>query len=221
MSNTRRYVPSEIWGDRLHSEKFEKHEINDFMLAPCPCCELCSHCDFHKPITNGIIVAVDGACRNNGRSDARAAYGVYFNIDSRFNRAGLLDKGPMTNQRAEITAAFEACKMCLRMLNTPDFFQKIGQIVIKSDSTYLVNSMVTYVEKWRLNNYTSSRGRPVVNADLLRGLDEIVVWLEEEEGVDVRFWHVPRAQNKQADKLANAALDGVDYKKFTRDDLFD
>jgi ribonuclease HI len=81
--------------------------------------------------------------------------------------------------------------------------------------------MVEYVEKWRLNNYTSSRGRPVVNADLLRGLDGCLTWLEEEKGVDMRFWHVPREQNMQADKLANAALDGVDYKQFTQDDLFD
>lgn len=56
---------------------------------------------------------------------------------------------------------------------------------------------------------------------MLRNLDAWLVWLEEEKGVDVRFWHVSRAQNKQADKLANAALDGVDYKQFTRDDLFD
>jgi hypothetical protein len=65
------------------------------------------------------------------------------------------------------------------MLATPNFSQEIKQVVIKSDSAYLVNSMVTHVEKWRLNNYTSSRDRPVVNADLLRGLDECVVWLEE------------------------------------------
>jgi len=221
MSNTRRYVPSEIWGDRFHSDKFEKHEIADFMLTPCPCSELCSDCGFHTPRTDGIIIAVDGACRDNGYTNARAAYGVYVNIESRFNRADLLDEGPMTSQRAEITAATEACKLCYQMLITPNFPQMIRHIVIKSDSAYLVNSMVTYIEKWRLNNYTSSRGRPVVNADLLRELDGFVVWLEEEKDVDVRFWQVPRAQNKQADKLANASLDGVDYKKFTRDDLFE
>jgi ribonuclease HI len=184
---------------------------------------------------DGIIIAVDGACRDNGRPNARAAYGVYFNTDSKFNRAayvvyfntdskfnkaGLLDERPMTNQRAEITAAIEACKLCHQLLNTPDLLQEIKQIVIKSDSAYLVNSMVTHVEKWRLNNYTSSRGRPVVNGDLLRSLDQCVVSLEE-EGVNVCFWHVPRTQNQQADKLANAALDGVDYKQFTWDDLCD
>jgi ribonuclease HI len=213
-------VPSEIWGGSLHSEKFEKRRTEDFMLAPCPCCDHCSHYGFHKPRIDGIIIAVDGACRDNGKPNARTAYGVYFNIDSRFNRAGLLSQGPMTNQHAEITAAIEACKLCHELLNTPDLLQEIERIVIKSDSAYLVNSMVTHVGKWRLNNYTSSRGRPVVNGDLLRSLDQYVVWLEE-KGVDVRFWHVPRTQNQQADKLADAALDGVDYKQFTWDDLFD
>ena len=220
MSNTRRYVPSEIWGDRLHTEKFEYHHIDDFMMAPCPSYELCSGCGWHRPMPDGIIIAVDGACRDNGSPNARAAYGVYFNIDSKFNSAGLFEEGPMTNQRAEISAAIEACMLCIRMLSTPNFDQEIKQIVIKSDSTYLVDSMVTHVAKWRLNNYTSSRGRPVVNGDLLRSLDQCVIGLEE-QGVDVRFWHVPRAQNKQADKLANAALHGVDYKKFTQEDLLD
>lgn len=221
MSNSRRFVPSEIWGDGLNIDKLEKHAIEtNFMLAPCPGCEPCPCCGFYESHTDGIIIAVDGACRDNGRSNARAAYGVYFNIDSKYNTAGLLAEGPMTNQRAEITAAIEACRLCVLMLHNPNFDQKIRQIIIKSDSAYLVNSMVEYVEKWRLNGYTSSRGRPVVNADLLRGLDGCVVCLEEED-VDVRFWHVPRAQNQQADKLANAALDGVDYKQFTWDDLFD
>ena len=147
MSNARRYVPSDIWCDRLHLEKFERHTNEEFMLAPCRCCGLCPDCGFHKPLANGIIVAVDGACRNNGYSNARAAYGVYFNIYSKFNKAGLLDEGPMTNQRAEITAEIEASKLCYQMLNTPDFPQKIKQLVIKSDSAYLVNSMVTHVEK--------------------------------------------------------------------------
>lgn len=39
--------------------------------------------------------------------------------------------------------------------------------------------------------------------------------------MDVRFWHVLRTQNKQADKLANAALDGVDHKQFSGFDLLD
>lgn len=124
----------------------------------------------------------------------------------------------MTNQRAEITAALEACKICYEILTTPDLDQEIRQIVIKSDSVYLVNSMVEWVEKWRDNDYKPRRGTPVVNRDLLSRLDEWVARLER-MGVDVRFWHVLRPQNKQADKLADAALDGVDDRQFTGDDF--
>lgn len=124
----------------------------------------------------------------------------------------------MTNQRAEITAAMEACRLCFEMLKTPNFDQQIRHIVIKSDSVYLVNSMVEWVEKWRDNDYKTYRGTPVVNRHLLRCLDEWVFCLEN-MGVDVRFWHVLRPQNKQADKLANAALDGVDHRQFTADDF--
>ena len=221
MSSKRRYVPSEIWGDRLHSDKFENHSTGmRLMMAPYPGCELCSECGFLRPRTDGIIIATDGACRDNGRPSARAAYGVYFNATSGLNTAGLLVEGPMTNQRAEITAAIEAFHRCYfdEALLTLILDGKIRQIVIKSDSAYLVNSMVTYVETWRDNNYKTSRGTPVVNEDLLRRLDMYVDCLEK-MGVDVRFWHVPRAQNKQADKLANAALDGVDHRQFTEDDF--
>ena len=124
----------------------------------------------------------------------------------------------MTNQRAEITAAIEACKLCYRILTTLNLDQEIRQIVIKSDSVYLVNSMVEWIEKWKDNGYKSYRGTHVVNKDLIRYLDDWVVCLEN-MGVDVRFWYVPRTQNNQADKLANAALDGVDYTQFTKDDF--
>lgn len=204
----------------LHTDKFERHQIADFMHAPCPESGFCPRCGYYPFRTDFIIIAVDGACRDDGRSNARVAYGVYINIGSQFNMAGLLDEGFMTNQRAKTTAAIETCTFCCQMLNTPNFDQKIRQVTIKSDSAYLVNSMVMHVEKWRLNGYTSARGLPVVNGDILRGLDECVVSLEE-KGVDVRFWHVPRSQNKQADKLANAALDGVDHERFTVDNLFD
>lgn len=222
MPNTRRYVPAEIWGDMLHSERLERHRTGeDFLPASNPDCGLCPNCGFHTALPDGIVIAVDGACRDNGHSGSRAAYGIYFNLESKFNSAGILDEQPITNQRAELTAAIEACKLCYQILKDPSVDQEIRQIVVKSDSAYLVSSMVDWVEKWRDNGYKTYRRTPVVNRDLLCRLDEWVTWLKRVEGIDVRFWHVLRMQNKQADKLANAALDGVDHKQFSGFDLFD
>lgn len=94
------------------------------------------------------------------------------------------------------------------------------EVVIKTDSAYLVNSMTSYVIKWRNNNYTNARGRPVANQDLFRELDAICNRLADIR-VQARFWLVPRSQNMQADKLANAALDGVNWKDFSEDDWFE
>lgn len=54
---------------------------------------------------DSIIVAVDGACPGNGRDNARAGYGVYFNAGSVWNTADKLKRTPFTNQRAEVLAA--------------------------------------------------------------------------------------------------------------------
>lgn len=96
----------------------------------------------------------------------------------------------------------------------------IKQIVIKSDSAYLVNGIVKNIQRWRLNNYTTARGRPIANNNLICYLDERITILES-RGVSVRFWHVLRMHNKQADKLTRAAADGVDWRQFTREDLVD
>jgi hypothetical protein len=61
------------------------------------------------------------------------------------------------------------------------------------------------MEAQRLSN---SNSRPVVNEDLHRCLDTAVLCLNT-LGVHVQFWHVPREQKWEADKLAKAALNGT------------
>jgi ribonuclease HI len=220
MASARRFDPSEIWGDRLHLDKLERHEAKwTFVRAPCPSSGLCRCCGFHKPHKGGIVVAIDNAYQSDGRTNTKASYGVYFNISSTFNMAGLLGEGCMTNERAELSAAIESFRACLQILCDTKYSEKITQVVIKSCSAYLVSSMVIYVEEWRSNNFKDSRGRAIVNEDLLHSLDNLVLDLEK-VGLEVRFWLVSCAQNQQANKLANAALEGVDYTQFTKEDLF-
>jgi ribonuclease HI len=80
-------------------------------------------------------------------------------------------------------------------------------VVIKADSEYLVKSMTDWVEKWRDNGYENCRGLPVTNADMFRHIDAAIFELNR-LGVEVQFWHVRREENREADCLANAALDG-------------
>jgi len=221
MMNKRKYFPREIWGDRFHPDKFERHSTtNRFVEAPCPSSELCRECGFHHTHPHGIIVAIGNAYRGDGITNTRAAYGVYFNIASPLNVAGVLDAENRDGKRAEFATAIEAFRACLRVLTVPEFGEKIKQVVIKTHSLGLVGEMTMNAEYLRSNDFRDPRGQPVANAGLLRSLDNLVCDLEK-VGLDVRFWHVPRVRNKQAVKLADAVLNGVDYTRFTRDDLFD
>lgn len=67
--------------------------------------------------------------------------------------------------------------------------------------------MTDWIKKWRENDYTNCRGLPVTNADMFRHLNETVNDLNDMD-VEVQFWHVRREENREADWLANAALDG-------------
>ena len=223
--SSRRFVPTEIWGDKLQIDKLERHEPKwHFVAAPCQKSGVCRCCGFHKPCTEGaIIVAIDNACREVG-TETRAAFGVYFSISSPFNVGGLLPKGCRTDNRAELATAIEAfraiAQMCALPPPAPRFGDQMKQLIIKTSSDYVVTSMVMHVEHWRRTGFRDSRGFLIKNADLLRSLDNLVCDVEKAGPVDVRFWLVSSVQNKQAQKLASAVLDGVDYKRFTKDDFF-
>jgi hypothetical protein len=96
----RRYVPSRIWGPHGYNRRELECYINDnrFVLGRCDKCRICEcySCDPNEKIKlaacsatricscgartahrNSIIIATDGACRNNGYANARAAVGVF------------------------------------------------------------------------------------------------------------------------------------------------
>lgn len=156
---------------------------------------------------NTIIVAVDGACRGNGTHHARGAIGVFYGEDQdrRYNISRLLSGPAPTNQRAELEAARAALERALGITrNLPH----LRQIIVKSDSDYLVQGMTRWILRWRETDYHDNRGRQVVNGSLFRMLDDLVLQLNH-CGVEVLFWHVLRAGNREADRLANRALDAA------------
>lgn len=176
---------------------------------------------FDHAHTDAIVIAVDGACRNNGYSNAESGFGIFYHPENeRWNAAESLEEydKPRTNQRAELYACLEALNdvRSLRKLNStfsqrkgvgPGPLRKISRAVIKSDSKYVVQGMTDWIYKWRINNFINSRGRDVVNEDLFMQADDLVEELDE-MGVQVQFWHVPRCDNSFADCLANAGIDG-------------
>lgn len=155
---------------------------------------------------SSVAIHIDGACRNNGQGQlAKASYGSFFGANSRYNSHGLVDGDlRQTNQVAEIVAALKA-------LQTLDEVRKhvpLMEVVLVSDSDYLIKSMCEYIWKWLGNGFKTSAGKKVENEVLFRKLHERIEQFDE-DGVEIKFWHVKRVMNKDADRLADVALDSV------------
>jgi ribonuclease HI len=83
---------------------------------------------------------------------------------------------------------------------------RLRHIVIKSDSAYVVNSMTSHVHKWQVNGWMTAKKTPVSNKDVFEALLEKIEEFETQHLTAVDFWLVPRAQNTEADELANQSL---------------
>ncbi|KAH0496530.1 hypothetical protein TgHK011_003884 [Trichoderma gracile] len=151
-----------------------------------------------------VVVSIDGACRGNGTPSARAAWGVYFGPQSMLNASGILDAHlPQTSTRAEIEALSQALDIIRR--EVPEDYSLV-HYHIRTDSSYLVNTFSTWIHDWIRNGGMNSQGKRAAHFEVLKEihelLDDMTHW-----GMTFNFGLVPREDNKEADALANQALD--------------
>jgi ribonuclease HI len=154
-----------------------------------------------------LVVWIDGACRNNGKPSAKASWGAYFGPHSRYNDCSRLASNmPQTSSRAEIEALSKALDI-IQEITAEDM--SLQQILIVSDSEYLVRSMSEWITRWIENGGRGSNGQPVAHFATLKGIHERLdeMTYGDDGGLNFKFWHVPRAKNTEADALANQALD--------------
>ncbi|KAK1489433.1 hypothetical protein CCUS01_03481 [Colletotrichum cuscutae] len=102
------------------------------------------------PERGSMVVYIDGACRNNGLSDAQASWGVYFGPGSRYNACGLLARDlPQTSSRAEIEALVQAMRIICEITGR-DY--SLNRITIATDSEYLATRVVSSYGLYSPNN---------------------------------------------------------------------
>lgn len=156
---------------------------------------------------HSVVVSIDGACRGNGTPSARASWGVYFGPQSTHNSCGILDPTlPQTSTRAEIEALSRALDIICDSISK-DF--SLQHYYIRTDSSYLAKTFSEWIQNWIENGGKNSEGkRPAYFGTLKKiheRLDEMTYG--DDGGMQFKFWHVPREENKEADALANGALD--------------
>ena len=98
-----------------------------------------------------------------------------------------------TNNRMELMAATRG----LEALTKP------CQVVLSSDSQYVVKGIQTWLRDWKRRGWKKADGKPVMNADLWQALD---VELARHQ-VEARWvkGHAGHAENERVDRLANEA----------------
>ncbi|PZC87230.1 hypothetical protein B5X24_HaOG201466 [Helicoverpa armigera] len=139
-------------------------------------------------------VYTDGACSSNGRSGARAGYGVYWGPDHPLNVSSPVSGGRATNNTGEIQAATRAMQQA--------YENGIPRVEINTDSKFLIDSATKWMPGWKQNGWKLASGEPVKNERDFRELDRAA------RNVEVKWRHVPSHQgvhgNEMADKLAKA-----------------
>jgi ribonuclease HI len=149
-----------LYGEGVDLERIEvPDETWTYVACPRePPCDNCGRLTMHE---NCLIIATDGACRNNGFTNARASVAVYVGEMSQFNVARILEHYNLTSQEAELAAGVAALRQAIKIKNSA--MTDLSEVVIKTDSDYLAKSMTEWVFKWRNTGYRTSKGSPVTN----------------------------------------------------------
>ena len=139
---------------------------------------------------NSISIYTDGACKGNPGEGGWGAFIEY--SDEKVKLYGY--EKDTTNNRMEIIAAIEALR----------FIKVQSDIIIYTDSKYLMNGINTWIHGWKKNNWKTSSNKDVKNVDLWKIIDELNsnhsiewIWVKGHSG---------NPGNEMADELANFAI---------------
>ena len=149
-----------------------------------------------------LHVYTDGACSNNGKSNAKAGYGVYFGENDPRNISKRVI-GRQTNNTAELTAIIEVFSIL------KDDIKIYEQIIIYSDSKTAICWCTTTGEKYARQHWTIKKGE-IPNVNLIKSAYELML---KNPNVSLKHIHAHTGLsdknslgNEGADRLANLSI---------------
>ena len=168
-----------------------------------------------RQVENILHIFTDGACTNNGKKNASAAWGVLLVSDmghivlDRLSAAVPI-REPQTNQRAELRALLRGVEIAEEKLKSD---KSLNRVQIWSDSQYSINCASVWGPNWKRAGWKKQGGeiqhldlvQPLVQKTQMLGLSLQYKWLRghKEGGSQYIF---PWMFNHQVDALATSAL---------------
>lgn len=160
-------------------------------------------------------IFTDGACPNNGKRNANAAWGCllvsddgYIVLDRLSGAIPLTES--QTNQRAELTALLRGLELAEKQFGK---LNDVKKVQIWSDSEYSINCASVWGPKWKARGWKKQNG-DIQHLDLIKLLVEKTLalgfkieyrWLKGHKGGESQH-AFPWMFNHQVDALANSAL---------------
>jgi ribonuclease HI len=151
-----------------------------------------------------IDVYIDGSCINNGKINAKAGYGVFFETDDCRNESNVV-QGKQTNNTGELTAMIRALEILKKEIEDK------RNINIYTDSEYVMKCTGSYGEKLAKNNWKTKEDKIPPNLKLLQKIYELYHGNKKH----IKIHHIKAHTNlsdkhsignSQADRLANLAV---------------
>ncbi|MEB3334189.1 MAG: ribonuclease H [Cyanobacteriota bacterium] len=138
-----------------------------------------------------VVAACDGACSGN---PGPGGWGALLRFDDGSVREWGGHAPATTNNRMELTAALEVLRALRSLPRHP-------QLVILTDSRYLIDGLQTWLPGWKRKGWRTAGGGPVLNRDLWEQLDGARL-----EGVPLRHvrGHSGHPENDRCDAIAVA-----------------
>ena len=150
-----------------------------------------------------IKVFTDGSCSMNGSAKAKAGIGVYFKKGDKRNVSRRIN-GKQTNNTAELSAVIEVFSVL------KDEIKQGKDIIIYTDSEYVIKCCTSYGEKCEKMNWKKKKGE-IPNIELVKKAYSLYKQFDNKQLEWIKA-HTNQTDelsigNQGADQLANMSLE--------------